>query len=132
MDLKLIIWLVVIVILGLFTLGVIKNSLRSKWGDLTFKTAMLCWVSIIFVFLTKMSPINFLYMIPMSYPVAFYFSSLAQAQDAINRGLKNPKSFDLIESRVRINKSEYLAPSLMVYIIFLWIAFFVSKYFFIN
>ena len=131
MTLNLILWIVVIIIITVHTYLLLKNALKTSYGDLWFKIIILCWLSIIFVFFSKMSPLHFLYMIPISYPLAFLFSTQAQARHAIKRGLKNPlKSDDWQSFRVRIEKTEGLIPSVIVYVIFLFVVYFATKYFF--
>ena len=131
MTLNLILWIVVIIIITVHTYLLLKNALKTSYGDLWFKIIILCWLSIIFVFFSKMSPLHFLYMIPISYPLAFLFSTQAQARHAIKRGLKDPlKSDDWQSFRVRIEKAEGLIPSVIVYVIFLFVVYFVTKYFF--
>ena len=131
MTLNLILWIVVIIIITVHTYLLLKNALKTSYGDLWFKIIILCWLSVIFVFFSKMSPLHFLYMIPISYPLAFLFSTQAQARHAIKRGLKNPlKSDDWQSFRVRIEKTERLASSVIVYVIFLFVVYFATKYFF--
>ena len=131
MTLNLILWIVVILIITIHTYFLFRNALKTSYGDLWFKIIILCWLSIIFVFFSKMSPLHFLYMIPISYPLAFLFSTQAQARHAIKRGLKNPlKSDDWQSFRVRIEKTEGLASSVIVYVIFLFVVYFATKYFF--
>ena len=131
MTLNLILWIVVIIIITVHTYLLLKNALKTSYGDLWFKIIILCWLSVIFVFFSKMSSLHFLYMIPISYPLAFYFSTHAQATHAIKRGLKDPlKSDDWQSFRVRIEKTEGLIPSVIVYVIFLFVTYFVTKYFF--
>ena len=131
MTLNLILWIVVIIIITVHTYFLFKNALKTSYGDLWFKIIILCWLSVIFVFFSKMSPLHFLYMIPISYPLAFLFSTQAQARHAIKRGLKNPlKSDDWQSFRVRIEKTEGLVSSVIVYVIFLFVVYFATKYFF--
>ena len=131
MTLNLILWIVVIIIITVHTYLLLKNALKTSYGDLWFKIIILCWLSVIFVFFSKMSPLHFLYMIPISYPLAFLFSTQAQARHAIKRGLKDPlKSDDWQSFRVRIEKTEGLIPSVIVYVIFLFVVYFATKYFF--
>ena len=131
MTLNLILWIVVIIIITVHTYLLLKNALKTSYGDLWFKIIILCWLSVIFVFFSKMSPLHFLYMIPISYPLAFLFSTQAQARHAIKRGLKDPLKSDNWQSfRVRIEKTEGLIPSVIVYVIFLFVVYFATKYFF--
>ena len=131
MTLNLILWIVVIIIITIHTYFLFRNALKTSYGDLWFKIIILCWLSIIFVFFSKMSPLHFLYMIPISYPLAFLFSTQAQARHAIKRGLKDPlKSDDWQSFRVRIEKTEGLASSVIDYVIFLIVVYFATKYFF--
>ena len=131
MTLNLILWIVVIIIITIHTYFFFRNALKTSYGDLWFKIIILCWLSVIFVFFSKMSPLHFLYMIPASSLPAFIFSTQAQATHAIKRGLKDPLKSDNWQSfRVRIEKTEGLIPSVIVYVIFLFVVYFATKYFF--
>ena len=131
MTLNLILWIVVTSITIATTVGVFRNSLKTSYGDYTFKIIVLWWSSIIFVFFSKMSSLHFLYMYPIGAMFAFFFSTKAQANHALRRGLKDPiKNYDWRSFRVRIEKTEGLIPSVIVYLIFLFVVYFVTKYFF--
>ena len=131
MTLNLILWIVVIIIITVHTYLLLKNALKTSYGDLWFKIIILCWLSVIFVFFSKMSSLHFLYMYPIGAMFAFFFSTKAQANHALRRGLKDPlKNYDWQSFRVRIEKTEGLAPSVIVYVIFLFVVYFVTKHFF--
>ena len=57
----------------------------ESWGPVAFKTSILWWISIIFVFLTKISPFYFFLMVPVSVLIASTSAGMAE----VNYILKN-------------------------------------------
>ena len=64
---------------------------RESWGPVNFKISILWWISIIFVFLTKISPFYFFLMVPVSVLIASTSASMAE----VNYILKNKYKFSL-------------------------------------
>ena len=97
---------------------------EQSWGPVNFKISILWWISIIFVFITKISPFYFILMMPVSIFIISYFSGKAE----INFALKNKLPPKSILTRSQPN-TEALLPSLIVYCIFLIILYFTSNLF---
>mgnify|MGYP001169310309 FL=1 len=124
--LNLIIWLIVLFITITWTVGVVfkpkKMGGEQSWGPVNFKIAILWWISIIFVFITKVSPFYFILMMPISIFIISYFSGKAE----INFALKNKQPPESILTRSQPN-TEALLPSLIVYCIILIILYFINN-----
>ena len=95
---------------------------EQSWGPVNFKIAILWWISIIFVFITKVSPFYFILMMPISIFIISYFSGKAE----INFALKNKQPPESILTRSQPN-TEALLPSLIVYCIILIILYFINN-----
>jgi len=124
--LNLIIWFIVLFITITWTVGVVfKPKImggKQSWGPVNFKFAILWWISIIFVFITKVSPFYFILMMPISIFIIWYFSTKAE----INFALKNKLPHEIILTRSQPN-TEALLPSLLAYSIFLIILYFINN-----
>jgi len=124
--LNLIIWFIVLFITITWTVGVVfKPKImggKQSWGPVNFKFAILWWISIIFVFITKVSPFYFILMMPISIFIIWYFSAKAE----INFALKNKLPHEIILTRSQPN-TEALLPSLLAYSIFLIILYFINN-----
>ena len=124
--LNLIIWFIVLFITITWTVGVVfKPKImggKQSWGPVNFKFAILWWISIIFVFITKVSPFYFILMMPISIFIIWYFSAKAE----INFALKNKQPPESILTRSQPN-TEALLPSLIVYCIILIILYFINN-----
>ena len=126
--LNLIIWFIVLFITITWTVGVVfKPKImggKQSWGPVNFKFAILWWISIIFVFITKVSPFYFILMMPISIFIIWYFSAKAE----INFALKNKLPPESILTRSQPN-TEALLPSLIVYCIILIILYLINNLF---
>ena len=124
--LNLIIWLIVLFITITWTVGVVFKPKtmggEQSWGPVNFKISILWWISIIFIFITKISPFYFILMMPISIFIISYFSGKAE----INFALKNKQPPESILTRSQPN-TEALLPSLIVYCIILIILYFVNN-----
>jgi len=90
----------------------------ESWGPVAFKTSILLWISIIFVFLTKISPFYFFLMVPVSFIISGVSAGMAETNYVLNNRLHS----DYIFSR-RAPNTEGLFRSLLYYAIFLIILY---------
>ena len=104
--LNLIIWLIVLFITVTWTVAVVfkpkKMGGEQSWGPVNFKISILWWISIIFVFITKISPFYFILLMPVSIFIISYFSGKAE----INFALKKIKSDKTLNSLTNIAGGE--------------------------
>ena len=120
--LNLIVWVLMLVITITWTVGVITKP--SSFGPTNFKLTVLLWISILFVFFIKISPLNFIYMIPASFIIAGYASFRGDTDYIIENKLQ-PES---IFKRIAPN-TEGLFRALIHYSIFLVAVFIIIKIF---
>ena len=99
------------------------NSMGGKesWGPVNFKISILWWISILFVFLTKVSPFYFFIMVPLSALIVSVTSGKAEVDHAI----RNKLPAESIMTRAQPN-TEALLPSLLYYLVFLIILYFAN------
>ena len=97
---------------------------RESWGPVNFKISILWWISILFVFLTKVSPFYFFIMVPLSALIVSVTSGKAEVDHAI----KNKLPAESIMTRAQPN-IEALLPSLLYYSVFLIILYFANEWF---
>tara|TARA_Y100000294_G_scaffold172907_1_gene188247 strand:+ start:384 stop:782 length:399 start_codon:yes stop_codon:yes gene_type:complete len=121
-------WILMLLITLTWTVGVIfkpKAMGGSKsWGPVNFKISILWWLSIIFIFLTKFSPFNFILMVPAAFIIVSSTSKKAEVDYAIKNNLP-PES---ILTRKQPN-TEALVPSLIAYFLFLLFLYMVNSWF---
>ena len=96
----------------------------ESWGPVAFKTTILWWISILFVFLTKVSPFYFFIMVPLSALIV----SVASGKAEVDHAIKNKLPAESIMTRAQPN-IEALLPSLLYYSVFLIILYFANEWF---
>ena len=116
-------WIVMFFITFTWTIG--QKVKPESWGPVAFKTSILWWISIIFVFLTKISPFYFFLMVPVSVLIASTSAGMAE----VNYILKNKLPAEHIHDR-RPPGTEGLFRSLLYYVVFLVILYFANDWFF--
>ena len=97
---------------------------RESWGPVNFKISILWWLSIIFIFLTKFSPFNFILMVP----AAFIIVSSASKKAEVDYAIKHNLPAESILTRKQPN-TEALVPSLIAYFLFLLFLYMVNSWF---
>ena len=97
---------------------------RESWGPVNFKISILWWISILFVFLTKVSPFYFFIMVPLSALIV----SVASGKAEVDHAIKNKLPAESIMTRAQPN-IEALLPSLLYYSVFLIILYFANEWF---
>ena len=107
----------------IWTIGVKVKP--ESWGPVAFKTSILWWISILFVFFMKVSPFYFLLMVPVSLQIASFAASTAE----VNYAIKNKLTLESMSARAT-PKMEGLLRSLLYYFIFFIIVYFVNNFFF--
>ena len=115
-------WIVMVFLTLTWTIG--QKVKPESWGPVAFKTSILWWISILFIFITKMSPFYFIIIVPLSILTVSVTSGKAEVDYAIKNDLP-PES---ILTRAQ-PKTEALLSSLIVYSIFLIILYFVNNLF---
>ena len=122
-------WILMLLITLLWSVGVVckPNAMggRESWGPVNFKISILWWISILFVFLTKVSPFYFIIMVPLSALIV----SVASRKAEVDHAIKNKLPAESILTRAQPN-TEALLPSLLYYSIFLIILYFANDFFF--
>jgi len=98
---------------------------RESWGPVNFKISILWWISILFVFLTKVSPFYFIIMVPLSALIV----SVASRKAEVDHAIKNKLPAESIMTRAQPD-TEALLPSLLYYSVFLIILYFANDFFF--
>ena len=113
-----------------WTIGVVfkPNAMggRESWGPVNFKITILWWISILCVFFVEASPFYFFIMVPISFIIVSTTSMKKEVEHVIKNKLP-PKS---ILTRAQPN-TEALFPSLLYYVIFLVVVYFVNNFFFV-
>jgi len=97
----------------------------KSWGPVNFKISILWWISILFVFLTKVSPFYFIIMVPLSALIV----SVASRKAEVDHAIKNKLPAESIMTRAQPD-TEALLPSLLYYSVFLIILYFANDFFF--
>jgi len=123
MTINLIPWILMFFVTLVWTIGVKVKP--ESWGPVAFKTSILWWISILFVFFMKVSPFYFLLMVPISLLIASFAASTAE----VNYAIKNKLTLESMSARAT-PKMEGLLRSLLYYFIFLIIVYFVNNFFF--
>ena len=108
-----------------FTWTIGQKVKPESWGPVAFKTSILWWISILFIFITKMSPFYFVIMVPLSILIV----SITSGKAEVNYAIKNDLPAESIMTREQ-PKTEALLSSLIFYFIFLIILYFVNNLFF--
>ena len=128
MTINLIPWILMFLITLVWSAGVAfkPNSMggRESWGPVNFKISILWWISILFVFLTKVSPFYFFIMVPLSALIV----SVASGKAEVDHAIKNKLPAESIMTRAQPN-TEALLPSLLYYSVFLIILYFANEWF---
>ena len=125
MTINLIPWILMFLITLVWSAGVAfkPNSMggRESWGPVNFKISILWWISVLFVFLTKVSPFYFIIMVPLSALIV----SVASGKAEVDHAIKNKLPAESIMTRAQPN-TEALLPSLLYYSVFLIILYFAN------
>ena len=125
MTINLIPWILMFLITLVWSAGVAfkPNSMGGKesWGPVNFKISILWWISILFVFLTKVSPFYFFIMVALSALIV----SVASGKAEVDHAIKNKLPAESIMTRDQPN-TEALLPSLLYYSVFLIILYFAN------
>ena len=116
-------WIIMFFLTLTWTIG--QKVRPESWGPVAFKTSILWWISILFVFTNKMSPFYFIIMVPLSFLIVSVMSGKAE----VNYVIKNNLSPESIFTRAQ-PKTEALLPSLLYYAVFLIILYLVNNLFF--
>ena len=116
-------WIVMVFLTLTWTIG--QKVKPESWGPVAFKTSILWWISILFIFINKMSPFYFVIMVPLSVLIV----SVTSAKAEVNYAIKNNLPAESIMTRAQ-PKTEALLPSLLYYSVFLIILYFVNNLFF--
>ena len=115
-------WIIMFFITLTWTIG--QKVKPESWGPVAFKTSILWWISILFVFLTKVSPFYFIIMVPLSALIV----SVASRKAEVDHAIKNKLPAESILTRAQPN-IEALLPSLLYYSVFLIILNFANEWF---
>ena len=104
-------WIVMVFLTLTWTIG--QKVKPESWGPVAFKTSILWWISILFIFINKMSPFYFVIMVPLSILIV----SVTSAKAEVNYAIKNNLPGESIMTRAQ-PKTEALLPSLVYYSVF--------------